>query len=72
MWHVFSFLSFYSNPLEELTVRANVALNQKKVLQDLAADNDVSEDAFEKEIATMSAQVVSESVRWHDVRLCAC
>jgi len=43
--------------LEELSVRANLALTQKKIVYDMGLGN--GEDDFEREYLTLSAQVVS-------------
>jgi chromosome transmission fidelity protein 4 len=51
-----------SNALEELSVRATIALNQKKVIQDLTAEGEEDEE-FEREYHALSAQVVSEHCR---------
>jgi chromosome transmission fidelity protein 4 len=46
----------FSNALEELSVRAGVALNQKRVLHDLTFGGD--DQGFESEYLSLSAQVV--------------
>ena len=54
------FISIGRNVLEELVVRADIALNQKRVIHDVTFDgpvDDVDED-FEKEYMALSAQVV--------------
>lgn len=51
---------FCSTAFEELSVRSNIALAQKKIVNDLSIDSDnagTAED-FEREYLTMSAQVV--------------
>jgi chromosome transmission fidelity protein 4 len=45
------------NALEELAVRAGIALGQKKVMHDIASEGQVDED-FEREYTALSAQVV--------------
>jgi hypothetical protein len=48
-----------NNAFEELSIRANVALCQKKAVHSIAGDDD---DKFDKEYLALSAQVVSFSV----------
>lgn len=55
----FSHLLF-SNALEELAVRAGVALNQKRVLHDLTCSGD--DEGFENEYLSLSAQVVRVTI----------
>jgi hypothetical protein len=47
-----------SNALEELSVRADIAFNQKKVVHLLLGDDD---DETENELRTISAQLVRTS-----------
>jgi hypothetical protein len=47
-----------SNALEELSVRAGIALVQKKVMHDIISEGDVDDD-FDREYTALSAQVVS-------------
>jgi len=62
---VFLFVQYFvfrfspnSNALEELSVRADLALNQKRVLHDLAT-NGPEDEEFENEFHVLSAQVVN-------------
>ena len=43
--------------MEELSVRADLALSQKKVLHDIANGEDEDDEDFEKEYSALSAQV---------------
>jgi hypothetical protein len=54
---LYSLLLFYSNALEELAVRADIAFKQKKVVRSLLGDDE--DDEFEGELRTISAQLVS-------------
>jgi len=47
--------------LEELSVRADIALSQKKLIHEITAEGD-DDDEFEEEFHSLSAQVVSEWV----------
>jgi hypothetical protein len=50
------------NALEELSVRAEVSLGQKRVFHDIALDGQEDDDEdFEKEYTALSAQVVRYS-----------
>lgn len=49
--------SIYSNALEELSVRADIALSQKKVIHDISTEGQEDEE-FENEYLALSAQVV--------------
>jgi hypothetical protein len=50
----------FSNALEELSVRAGIALNQKKVFHDIVYG--VEDQEFENEYHALSAQVVSRLI----------
>ena len=45
------------NALEELSIRASIALGQKKVMHDILCDGQEAEE-FENEFAALSAKVV--------------
>lgn len=48
-----------SGPLDEISVRGNIALNQQKVLNDYLCNlGEADEDSLEEEYVQMSAQVV--------------
>jgi hypothetical protein len=53
------FVPIYSAVLEELSVRSNMALAQKKVVHSLVGAADPEED-FEQKYTTLCAQVVRE------------
>jgi hypothetical protein len=46
----------YSNALEELSVRADIALGQKKAIHDITTGGEIDEE-FEREYNSLSAQV---------------
>jgi hypothetical protein len=54
-------LDFCSTALEELSVRCNIALTQKKIVNDM--DNNDDTEEFEREYLTLCAQVVSSAHR---------
>lgn len=63
------FSSHGSNALEELSVRASIALGQKKV-QELLTNDGAEDEDFEREYTALSAQVVSHaktSYRYRDL-----
>jgi hypothetical protein len=51
-------LLYCSNALEELSVRAGIALVQKKVMHDIMSEGN-DDDEFDREYTALSAQVVS-------------
>lgn len=53
----------HSNALEELSIRASIALNQKRVFHDLVTNGAEDED-FENEYHALSAQVVSSGSKF--------
>jgi hypothetical protein len=62
-FHYFSHQSaliYCSNALEELSVRAGIALVQKKVMHDIISEGEI-DDEFDREYTALSAQVVSLS-----------
>jgi hypothetical protein len=46
--------------MEELSVRADIALSQKKAVHDITAGAEEEDEDFEKEYMALSAQVVSK------------
>jgi hypothetical protein len=55
-----------THTLEELAVRAAIALGQKKAIHEISREGDEDDEDFEKEYRSLSAQVV----RYH--RFCGC
>jgi hypothetical protein len=47
--------------MEELSVRADIALSQKKAIHDIVVGAEEEDEDFEKEYMALSAQVVSKS-----------
>ena len=56
--HKYAGVPLFSSALEELSVRANMALVQKKVNNELTS-GDLMGDGFDEEYHTLCAQVVS-------------
>jgi chromosome transmission fidelity protein 4 len=55
-----------TNVMEQLSIRSNIALSQKKVMQQLSSGS-VDDEEFEREFMALSAQVVSPNVLLYQI-----